>query len=284
MGTLDTKKIIIGNLLHEDSLLRRLQDEIASGELEGVSREYPLIDAKRVSLWPGKYPTAEQVEKERRGIGNENAWLREFLLKIVAAEDQVVDREWIHYYKNDDFPSYAYDKYSWTKAGIDLAISTKQTADYTAMVIGSLFGRYGDAKLYIHPFPVNARMNFPTALDKAVEIAKATVPGKSVELLVEEVGYQPAFTEALKTRWVNARGGKVGSLDKRSRLSLVSYLIKNGVILFPRTGCELLINQMVGLGVEKHDDLVDGFVILATYALDNLRPRSFGSPDKFDRI
>src|SRR3989344_194283 len=74
MGTLDTKKILIGNLLHEDSLLRRLQDEIASGDLEGVSREYPLIDAKGVPLWPGKYPTAEQVEKERRGIGNENAW------------------------------------------------------------------------------------------------------------------------------------------------------------------------------------------------------------------
>lgn len=182
------------------------------------------------------------------------------------------------------FPSYGFDKYSWTKVGIDLAISMKQTADYTAMVIGSMFGRYGDAKLYIHPFPVNARMNFPTALDKAVEIAKATIPGKSIELLVEEVGYQPAFTESLMNHWVDARGVKVKAIDKRSRLSLVSHLIKNGVILFPKTGCEALINQIVGFGVEKHDDLMDAFVILATYALENLRPRAFGSMEKVDKI
>lgn len=284
MGAFNTKKIVVGNLLHEDSLLRRLQDEIDSGDLEGISREYPFLDSKGVPLWPGKFSSQELIEKERRGIGSENAWLREFLLKIVSAEDQVVQREWIHYYKNDDFPSYKFDKYSWTKVGIDLAISTKQTADYTAMVIGSMFGRYGDAKLYIHAFPVNARMNFPSALDKAVEVAKATIPDKNIELLVEEVGYQSAFTEALRNKWVNARGVKVGSLDKRSRLSLVSHLIKSGVILFPKTGCELLINQIVGFGVEKHDDLMDAFVILAKYALDNLRPHSFGSMDKFDRL
>ena len=283
MGSLDAKKIIVGNLLHEDSLLRRLQDEIESGELEGIFREYPLLDPKDVPLWPGKYTSPEMIKKERRGIGNENAWQREFLLKIVSAEDQVVYREWIHYYKNDDFPSYNFDKYSWTKVGIDLAISTKQTADYTAMVVGSLFGRYGDAKLYIHAFPVNERMNFPAALEKAIEIAKTTVPGKSIGLLVEEVGYQPAFTETLKGKWIDAEGVRVGSLDKRSRLSLVSHLIKNGIVLFPRKGCEVLINQIVGLGVEKHDDLVDAFVILASYVLDNMRPHAFGV-EKIDRI
>lgn len=284
MGSINAKKIVVGNLLHEDSLLRRLQDEIETGQLEGIYREYPLLDAEDKILWPGKYTSRELIEKERRGIGNENVWLREFLLKIVADEDQVVHREWIRYYKNDDFPSYNFDKYSWTKVGIDLAISTKQTADYTAMVIGSMFGRYGDVKLYIHPFPVNARMNFPTALEKAIEIAKTTIPGKKLEMLVEEVGYQPAFTESLKNHWIDAYGVKVRGIDKRSRLSLVSHLIKNGVILFPKKGCEELINQIVGFGVEKHDDLMDAFVILATYALENLRPRAFGSTEKFDKI
>ena len=217
------------------------------------------------------------INAAREKFSDEHMWMREFMLKIVAAEDQVVDRSWIHYYNNDELPSFSFDKYSWTKTGIDLAISQKQTADYTAMVTGSMFGNYGDAKLYIHPFPLNARLDFPTALEKAVEIAKTAVPGKMIELLVEEVGYQPAFTESLKNQWINARGVKVGKLDKRARLSLVSHLIKNGLIVFPKKGCEQLINQIIGIGVEKHDDLMDAFVILASYALDNIRQKvSYG--------
>jgi hypothetical protein len=38
--------------------------------------------------------------------------------------------------------------------------------------------------------------------------------------------------------------------------------IKNGVVKFPRKGCEQLITQLVGLGIEKHDDLCDACVWL----------------------
>ena len=62
-------------------------------------------------------------------------------------------------------------------------------------------------------------------------------------------------------------------MGKRSRLSLVSHLIKSGVIVFSKKGCGLLISQIVGLGVEKHDDLMDAFVILVMYTLDNIRAR-----------
>ena len=40
------------------------------------------------------------------------------------------------------------------------------------------------------------------------------------------------------------------------------HLIKNGTILFPDKGCEELIEQLVGFGVEKHDDLADAFSLL----------------------
>jgi hypothetical protein len=30
-----------------------------------------------------------------------------------------------------------------------------------------------------------------------------------------------------------------------------------GIIKFPRTGCEQLITQLLGFGIEKHDDAVD---------------------------
>ena len=45
--------------------------------------------------------------------------------------------------------------------------------------------------------------------------------------------------------------------DKRSRLQVVAPYIKNGTVLFPRTGCEQLLAQIFNLGVESHDDLCD---------------------------
>jgi predicted phage terminase large subunit-like protein len=50
--------------------------------------------------------------------------------------------------------------------------------------------------------------------------------------------------------------------DKRSRLQVVAPYIKNGTVLLPRSGCEQLLAQLFGFGVEAHDDLVDALVYL----------------------
>lgn len=276
-GTTDTKVIVIGNLLHEDGLLRRLQSEIEADTLKGIYREYPLIDDHGQTLWPGKFPTQETLEAEEKKYGAGTAWLREFLLKIVPEEDQVVHNDWIHYY--DDMPP---SGRHWTKVGVDLAISLKTSADYTAMVVGSLYGWSEKTKLYIHPFPVNARMDFPSTVEKAKQIADTAHTRENIELLIEEVAYQKALSDQLKAGWHKATGVKV-TTDKRSRLALVSHLIKNGNILFPRKGTELLINQIVGFGVEKHDDLMDAFVLLATHAMGQTR-RKYGLMERPDKI
>jgi hypothetical protein len=38
--------------------------------------------------------------------------------------------------------------------------------------------------------------------------------------------------------------------------------VKNGTVLFPRTGCEQLLAQIFNVGVESHDDLMDGLTTL----------------------
>lgn len=50
--------------------------------------------------------------------------------------------------------------------------------------------------------------------------------------------------------------------DKRARLQVIAPYIKNDVVLFPRAGCEQLLAQLFGFGVEAHDDLVDALVYL----------------------
>ena len=177
-------------------------------------------------------------------------------------------------------PTFKFDKYSWTKIGIDLAISEKSSADYTAMVVGSLFGQYGDSKLYIHPFPVNERLDFPATVAKAKELADTAGPNRC-ELLIEEVAYQKALTQQLRRDWYFAKGVGVNGMDKRTRLSLVSQFIKDGKILFPRKGAEKLIEQIVGFGAEKHDDLMDAFIILVLHLIEYTRQTAFAG-EKFN--
>jgi hypothetical protein len=42
----------------------------------------------------------------------------------------------------------------------------------------------------------------------------------------------------------------------------VAQYIKNGTVLFPRSGCEELLGQIFNLGVESHDDLNGPLVYL----------------------
>ncbi len=62
--------------------------------------------------------------------------------------------------------------------------------------------------------------------------------------------------------------------DKRSRLQVVAPYIKNGTVLFPRSGCEQLLGQVFNLGVESHDDLCDGL----TYLLQGLANQGLELP------
>ena len=54
---------------------------------------------KGVIAWPGKYPAPDDVEKEKKRVGNESAWQREYLLHIDFRCGTSGHPEWIHYYE-----------------------------------------------------------------------------------------------------------------------------------------------------------------------------------------
>lgn len=258
IGDRDTKIIIVGNLLHEDSLLMRLRERIEKGTMDGIYRSYPLIDYNGDISWPGKFPSMEDIEEEHRKIGNENAWQREYMLNIIPDEGQVILPEWINYY--DKLPI---ESPNFVITGIDLAISENDTADYTAMVSACVYGTGERQKVYILPNPVNKRMDFPRTLEKIQELNQSlSIIGHS-KIYIEDVGYQRVTIQQLRTMGVFAEGVNPHGSDKRSRLASVSSLIFSGQISFPSQGAEELIQQLVGFGKEKHDDLTDAFSILA---------------------
>lgn len=265
-GDMNTKVVVVGNLLHDDSLLMRLKNDIRIGARNGIFREYPLLDEKGTVLWPGKYPSAESIEEQKQIVGNESSWQREFLLRIITDEDQVILPEWIQYY--DTLPHDGpFSDFRFSATGIDLAISEKATADCTAMVSARIFGRGHSLRIYILPNPVNERLDFPKTVERAMSVSRSLGNGIYTKLYIENVGYQQALIDHLKVQHLPAEEFKTLGQDKRARLTLTATPIQSGVVLFPRQGAELLIRQLVGFGKERHDDLADAFAIVVLKAL-----------------
>jgi len=259
-GVSKTKMIVVGNLLHEDSVLKRLQKKIEHGEMKyvkSVYREYPIVDEKNNPLWPGKYPTPESIEEEREKTMDEVAWYREYLLKIISTDGQAMHQEWIHFY--DQLPK---DNIRKIFISIDLAISEKESADYTAIVVAYVYGYNKKMKIYIQPDPINTHVAFP----EQIELIKALIAvqkGKNsrVKIFIEENAYQKAIVQLLESQKYDVEGVQ-SRIDKLSRLRLVTPFVKDGLVVFPEKGCEDLIEQLVGFGKEKHDDLADAFSML----------------------
>ena len=78
---------------------------------------------------------------------------------------------------------------------------------------------------------------------------------------IEDVAYQKAAIQEARRKMLTVLEMRAGQ-DKRARLESVAAFIQNGTILFPETGCEDLLSQLLYFGVEEHDDLADSFVYL----------------------
>lgn len=272
IGDQDSKFIIVGNLLHEDCLLMRLKKAIEEKRLQGNFYSYPLLDESNQIAWPGKFTSLEDIDNLKKSIGTESAWFREYLLKIIAEEDRVVRREWIRYY--DVLPSHL-EKFVWLIAiGVDLAISEKNSADYTAIIPILVTGYGRNLEMYILPFILNKRLTFPETIQEIKKLSDQlqVMFKRQPVVYVENVGYQLSVVQQLTVEKVFAEQVDLNSRDKRSRLNITTPYIKAGKVLFPRHGAEQLISQLTNFGIEKHDDLADAFSILVSKVIECDRP------------
>ncbi len=261
-GSAVTQTVIVGNMLHDDCVLMRLVREIEGGKLQGLYKTYPLIDDTGNCMWPGRFPTKEHIEAEKRRIGNELVWLQEYLLKIVSSATQVVRKEWIRMY--DEPPS---QEPVAVAVAIDLAFSEKDSADYTAMLTGKGYWINDQLRIYILPNPFHARVTPLETLQAARTAARAnSASGDEATLLVENVN-QGLFIGLLQENGLYVKEFRPFQ-DKRTRLMQVTPFLEAGQVFFPETGCEDLINELVNFGLERHDDLADAFAMLLTHFID----------------
>lgn len=242
------KIVLIGNMLHNDSLIARIR----RNHLFTVY-QYPIVSDDGICLWPEMYPTQKDLETQRDTV-RPIAWQREYMLRVAAEEGQDVHEEDIEYY--DELP---FNDGNHLAHGGDLAISTKESADYTAIVTGEVTYTNKVLEIYVYPHPVIRRMNFHDTIGEMDNIRKSHKMFS--EFYVEAVAYQMAAIEEMERRGFSVEAMKPIK-DKRSRLRVAARYIKNGTVKFPRTGCEDLLNQLLNFGIEKHDDAVDALVWL----------------------
>lgn len=259
LGNIDTKIVMLGNMLHEDSLVTRLKTRIDKNMLDGRVLFVPLIDSNNKITWPGRFQNMEAIEKLRKSVPSEIAYYREYLLIILPDEDQVVQRPWIQYYKQ--LPDINIQRPRFIAMGIDPALTENDTGAFTAALGAHIYG-YGDQlRVYISPYFINKRVNFPDSLEQIKALSLQIGNGIQPMIYVEAVGTQGALAQMLVKRGCSAEEVRISG-DKRFRLSLTAPFIKSGVILFPEKGNEDLITQIVGFGAEKYRDLCDAFSLL----------------------
>lgn len=247
------RMIIIGNWLHGDGIMARLKKTGLFTVLE-----FPLIrdgngpEWERCT-WKAKYPTQKAIDNKREELGD-IGFRREMMLQVVPEEGQDVLPADIHYY--DDPP---FDDGNHLAHGVDLAISTKESADCTAIVSGEVTWPNGNIEIYIQPNPIIRRMTFSETMDTLDNVRKSSI--MSSEFFVEAVAYQQVAIEEMERRAFSVQAMHPIK-DKRARLRVAARYIKIGIVKFPRHGCEQLIEQLLGFGIEKHDDAVDALVYL----------------------
>jgi phage terminase large subunit-like protein len=74
----------------------------------------------------------------------------------------------------------------------------------------------------------------------------------------------------LQSKNINVERSDHKGISKYERYYPVTPMIKNGVVQLPRQGSTDLVDQIVNFGSTRHDDLLDAFVYLLQYFVENL--------------
>jgi len=256
------KLLLIGNLLHADGLLARMKPRMQK------VLEYPLVQNYHGSdwqemwehcTWKAKYPTRTALKNQAVLVGP-ISFSREYLLRIVAEEGQIIKPEDIHYYDDDRLPEYTAS--GLVGHGVDLAYSREKSADFTAVVSGAVLYVDGDdiyasgktPKIFVWPDPYHKKVLLHQLIDYLKTVFSRF--GSSM-FFVEANGPQKGMVDEIERALLPVKPMQPKG-DQWARLQVIAQYIKNGTVLFPRTGCEELLQEVFGLGTEAHDDLVSG--------------------------
>lgn len=247
---------VVGTILHLDSQLQRLIDNRA-----WTSKLYAAEDGNFENiLWPEMF-TPEDLKAIKQHYveeGNPEGYSQEYLNRPVDVQNALFREEDLLPMKPEDA-----NKRMVYYAAADFAIGEKESADYTAMIVGGMdeegvlyivdlrFGRWDSKEIIDEMISIQKRYDPSLFLVETAQIDKAIGP-----FLIDEMYRTGEFISIHK---------EVATKDKIARAQSISARVRSGGVRFKKDSewfsdlQDQLLNTTRSGVKTKHDDLLDAF-------------------------
>ena len=211
--------------------------------LRGQTQQDPETISWRFTSYTNPFLDPKEIDIAKETMAT-SSFKREFLGEWVGTVGARINREWLKYY--DKLP----EKLD-IGMGVDLAISTKTEADFTAACI---LGRDKAGKVYILAVE-RAKIGFGETQTFIKRLADKYKPST---IAIESVAYQAALVEQLQsTTKLNIKGIK-STKDKVTHFGPLEGRIEHGQVLLSRDLPEYFEDELLHFPMPGwHDDTVD---------------------------
>jgi len=210
-----------------------------------------------------QYPTVAnpiidpaEVESAREDLG-ELVFAQEYLAEFISEGAQIFRSSWFNYYKPGVGTLWADGKkYKESElqrfATVDLAVSTKESADYTVI---SCFGYHADDDKLFMLDMFRDRVEAPDIvpqIERMVGIHNLEWVG------IERAGYQLAIVQFARRQGIKIKELRADK-DKRSRALPLSAKMERGLVYFPKNAdwVSEVERELLTFPIGVHDDIVD---------------------------
>ena len=211
-----------------------------------------------------------ELESAKREIGS-LTFAQEYEAEFVNEGTQLFKQEWFRYYQPAvrgaklDGILYEFDNMS-RFATVDLATSTKQTADYT--VFTAFAHDTSENKLFVTDM-LRKRMEAPDIIPSMKKFYKKN----NLDWIgIEKAGFQLSIIQFARREGIQVRELKADR-DKRSRAMPLSAKMESGQVFFPDDPMENWVHEaereLLTFPLGTHDDIVDTLA----YGVLNLNKR-----------
>ncbi len=266
-----TRIFLIGNNLGERCIIEKVIR--GSDSLKFTTRRIPILKPDGSSAWPSKWPTWE-IEKDRDNwalLGKTDIWYREKMCQSISPESQKFKREYFRYY---DKPPRLSELNIYTT--VDLAISQKANADYSAIVtVGVNKGGYW--------FVLDVeygRYNPSMTMDA---IFSAVQKWRPLSVGVENVAYQAALQHFLEQempkRGIFFRLQPLKAEKKKElRIDTLQPRFAVGTVWFKSKApwLDKIESELLAYPNGAHDDVIDALAYVEQMATE---PFNYNKPE-----
>lgn len=265
----DGRLIVVGSLLHSDSLLAnlcrpekfprwdaRVYRALECDPLENkadAAGEHSAGTFARRALWPARWPV-EKLLEERARIGTE-AFEQEYQANPVDDDRRIFQPEWLRRCTRAEIDALVERGQFAPLIAVDPATG-KNDGDYFAMWVGGVdlvSGRILTRELVL------ARINAVQQIKRILEEFRCWKP---LKVGIESVAYQDALCQMVEDK--GRRSGlyiaveRIASMgEKRARIAASACLYENGTFLLPEDLSAEAEEQFLHCPGGKHDDAPD---------------------------